>query len=59
MKKINWRDLHLQTLNKKSIIYFLNIFLKIYLAIINVCLIFNLRFNMYFGYNISLFNIPI
>ncbi|TNP15626.1 hypothetical protein FHY71_12585 [Bacillus tropicus] len=38
---------------KNSSIYFLNIFLKIYLAIINICLVNNLRFNMYFEYNIS------
>ncbi|TXR84894.1 hypothetical protein DN396_06100 [Bacillus sp. BF9-10] len=38
---------------KNSSIYFLNIFLKIYLAIINVCLVNNLRFNMHFEYNIS------
>ncbi|OTY06917.1 hypothetical protein BK731_10005 [Bacillus thuringiensis serovar muju] len=37
---------------KNSNIYFLNIFLKIYLANINVCLVNNLRFNMYFEYNI-------
>ncbi|PES75469.1 hypothetical protein CN504_27505 [Bacillus anthracis] len=36
---------------KNSSIYFLNIFLKIYLAIINICLVNNLRFNMYFEYN--------
>ncbi|AAS41315.1 hypothetical protein BCE_2397 [Bacillus cereus ATCC 10987] len=56
---INWRSLQLQSLNKKSSIYFLNIFLKIYLANINAYFLYYLRFNTYFEYDVSIYYIPI
>ncbi|PKJ54784.1 hypothetical protein CWE34_14450 [Bacillus sp. SN10] len=59
MKKINWRSLQLQSFNKKLSIYFLNIFLKIYLANVNEYFLYYLRFNTYFKYDISIYYIPI
>ncbi|OTX87818.1 hypothetical protein BK726_16100 [Bacillus thuringiensis serovar londrina] len=43
---------------KNSSIYFLNIFLKIYLTNTNECLLYHLRFNIYFEYDVSIYYIP-
>lgn len=32
---------------------------KVYLAITDACRVYNLRFNKYFAYNISIYDIPI
>ncbi|PFN54418.1 hypothetical protein COJ58_13670 [Bacillus thuringiensis] len=44
---------------KNSSIYFLNIFLKIYLTNTNECLLYYLRFNIYFKCDILIHYIPI
>ncbi|PFF83368.1 hypothetical protein COD90_20800 [Bacillus cereus] len=59
MQTINCRYLYLQCFFKNSSIYFLNIFLKIYLANTNECLPYNLRFNKCFEYDVSIHYIPI